>query len=167
MDPCCHGNSPRHPTSLAAGLTWEGDCCRSSMALDVWKEPLHGQAVAPGRLEDRDQAASRVVHSLPCVIHCGPQNAKMKWPPFAEHLPYATVLAVLAKACHVLPDSCHHSAWWAGRDDFPRILYPGKLLRLDLDRPTGIWPRSWHPSPPTCGLHSLMGPLEVASLQAL
>lgn len=89
------------------------------MALDVWKEPLHAQAVAPGRLEDRDQAASRVVHSLPCIIHCGPQNAKMKWLPFTEYLLYAAALAVLAKACHVLPDSCHCPHGGLGEMIFP------------------------------------------------
>lgn len=42
----------------AAALTWELNGCCCSIALDVRNLPLHAQSVAPGKLEERDQAAS-------------------------------------------------------------------------------------------------------------
>lgn len=61
---------------MQANLTGELNCC--SVALDVRNQPHHIQTVTPRELEKRDQAAPCVIASLPCGIHCGTPNAKMK-----------------------------------------------------------------------------------------
>lgn len=61
---------------MQANLTWELNCC--PVALDVRNQPHHTQTITPGELEKRDQAAPCVIASLPCGIHCGTPNAKMK-----------------------------------------------------------------------------------------
>lgn len=112
---CCHGNRPTVFTQAQGiatdlwgaprlqALTWEDDRGFSPIAVDFWNQPLPAQPITASRLEKWLQAATCVVHLLPCGIHCGKPEC----------------LDEVAATAHTVPSVCLGPEQPAGSCHFP------------------------------------------------